>query len=170
MTRGEYKMPECGTNLELSSMKKVVERYPNEKRYSLAILQDIQKEYNYIPEDALKFISEYLDMPLSKLYGMATFYKALSLKAKGKNIVTVCDGTACHVRGSSSIINELENVLNINIGETTEDGMFTLETVGCLGACALAPVMMINEKYYGKMTPKKIKEVIQEYRGDKGEE
>lgn len=163
-------MPECETNLELSNMKKIVERYPNEKRYSLAILQDIQKEYNYIPEVALKFISEYLDMPLSKLYSMATFYKALSLKAKGKNIVTVCDGTACHVRGSSSIISELENALNINIGETTEDGMFTLETVGCLGACALAPVMMINEKYYGKMTPKKIKEVIEGYRGDKGEE
>ncbi|GAA0177072.1 NADH-quinone oxidoreductase subunit NuoE [Clostridium sediminicola] len=161
-------MSECDKNMTLANMKKIVERYPNEKRHSLAILQDFQKEYNYIPEEALNLISEYLDMPLSKLYGMATFYKALSLNPKGKNIITVCDGTACHVRGSFSIICELEKVLKIKVEETTEDGMFTLETVGCLGACALAPVMMINGKYYGKMTPKKIKEIIEEYRGDKG--
>ncbi|WP_461206777.1 NADH-quinone oxidoreductase subunit NuoE [Clostridium sp. DL1XJH146] len=160
-------MPSGENEIQLSDINNIIKKYPKEKRHSLAILQDIQKEYNYIPELALNAVADYLDMPLSKLYSMATFYKALSLKAKGKNIVTICDGTACHVRGSSPIMNELEKVLNIKIGETTEDGLFTLQTVGCLGACALAPVMMINDKYYGKMTPKKVSEIIDQYRGDK---
>lgn len=141
------------------------EKYPKEQRYTLSILQDIQKKYNYIPKDLLIELSEYLDMPLSKLYSMATFYKALSLIPKGKNIIKVCDGTACHIRSSNSLLDELEKTLGIKPGETTKDGKFSLETVNCLGSCAIAPVMVINDKYYGKLTPSMVREILKEYGG-----
>lgn len=141
------------------------EKYPKEQRYTLSILQDLQKEYNYIPKDLLIELSEYMDMPLSKLYSMATFYKALSLIPKGKNIIKVCDGTACHIRSSNSLLDELEKTLGIKPGETTKDGKFSLETVNCLGSCAIAPVMVINDKYYGKLTPSMVREILKEYGG-----
>lgn len=141
------------------------EKYPKEQRYTLSILQDLQKEYNYIPKDLLIELSQYLDMPLSKLYSMATFYKALSLIPKGKNIIKVCDGTACHIRSSNSLLDELEKTLGIKPGETTKDGKFSLETVNCLGSCAIAPVMVINDKYYGKLTPSMVREILKEYGG-----
>lgn len=142
----------------------IIKKYPNEKRYTLAILQDIQKEFNYIPRDVMINISEYLKLPLSDIYSMATFYKALSLKAKGKYIIKVCNGTACHIRGSNKLIEEITEVLNILPGETTEDGLFSIEIVNCLGACALAPVMVINGKYYGGMNKEKVKAAIDEYK------
>jgi NADH-quinone oxidoreductase subunit E len=111
-------------------------------------------------------LSEYLEVPMSKLYGMATFYKALSLTPKGEYIITVCDGTACHVRSSAVLIDELQKALKIKPGETTKDGKFTLQTVNCLGSCAIAPVMMVNEKYYGKVTPNLLKDILKEYGGD----
>lgn len=145
------------------------EKYPKEQRYTLSILQDLQKEYNYIPKDLLIELSQYLDMPLSKLYSMATFYKALSLIPKGKNIIKVCDGTACHIRSSNSLLDELEKTLGIKPGETTKDGKFSLETVNCLGSCAIAPVMVINDKYYGKLTPSMVREILKEYGGENNE-
>ena len=128
------------------------ENYPKEQRYTLSILQDLQKEYNYIPKEKLIELSEYLNVPISKLYSMATFYKALSLAPKGKNIIKVCDGTACHIRSSQTLLDEIENSLGIKPGETTKDGKFSLETVNCLGSCAFAPVMVIYDKYYGMLT------------------
>lgn len=145
------------------------DKYPKEQRYTLSILQDLQKEYNYIPKEKLIELSDYLDIPLSKLYSMATFYKALSLEPKGNNIIKVCDGTACHIRSSKSLLDEIENTLGIKPGETTKDGNFSLETVNCLGSCAIAPVMVINEKYYGKMTPAKVREILHQYGGEKDE-
>mgnify|MGYP001365251719 CR=1 FL=1 len=145
------------------------EKYPKEQRYTLSILQDLQKKYNYIPKEMLIELSEYLDMPLSKLYSMATFYKALSLTPKGKNIIKVCDGTACHIRSSKSLLDEIEKTLSIKPGETTRDGNFSLETVNCLGSCAIAPVMVINDKYYGKLTPAKVREILKEYGGENNE-
>lgn len=145
------------------------EKYPKEQRYTLSILQDIQKKYNYIPKDLLIELSEYLDMPLSKLYSMATFYKALSLIPKGKNIIKVCDGTACHIRSSNSLLDEIEKTLGIKPGKTTKDGKFSLETVNCLGSCAIAPVMVINDKYYGKLTPSMVREILKEYGGENNE-
>lgn len=145
------------------------EKYPKEQRYTLSILQDLQKEYNYIPKDMLIELSEYLDMPLSKLYSMATFYKALSLTPKGKNIIKVCDGTACHIRSSNSLLDEIEKTLGIKPGETTKDGKFSLETVNCLGSCAIAPVMVINDKYYGKLTPSMVREILKGYGGENNE-
>lgn len=147
----------------ISSIMGICERYPKEQRYTLAILQDIQKEFKYIPREALDIVSEYLSTPLNKLYSMATFYKALSLTPKGENIITVCDGTACHVRSSQVILEEIEKHLGIMPGETTKDGKFSLQIVNCLGSCAIAPVMVVNDKYYGKVTPNMISEILNEY-------
>lgn len=143
----------------------ICKKYPNEQRFTLAILQDIQKQYNYIPREALDELSEYLQVPLSKLYSMATFYKALSLVPKGQNIIKVCDGTACHIKSSMVIVEEIEKLLNIKPGETSSDGKFSLETVNCLGSCAIAPVIVINDTYYGKVTPVKLREIINEIGG-----
>jgi NADH-quinone oxidoreductase subunit E len=144
----------------------IIEKYPKEQRYTLAILQDIQRKYKYIPKEALQILAEYLNTPVSRLYGMATFYKALSLTPKGENIITVCDGTACHVAGSITVLEELQKTLDIGAGETTKDLKFSINTVNCIGCCAIAPVMMINEKYYGNLTPKIIKEILEEYGGE----
>lgn len=149
------------------SILDIYQKYPKEQRYTLAILQDIQKKFNYIPRSALNELANHLDIPLSKLYSMATFYKALSLEPKGENIIKVCDGTACHIRSSKIIIDEIQKILNIKPGETSIDGRFSLETVNCLGSCAIAPVMVINETYYGKVTPVKIREILDENWGVK---
>mgnify|MGYP001317675985 FL=1 len=156
-------------NSNNSSIVDICKKYPQEQRFTLAILQDIQKEYKYIPKEALNIISEYLSTPLNKLYSMATFYKALSLTPKGENIITVCDGTACHVRSSQVILEELEKHLGIMPGETTKDGKFSLQIVNCLGSCAIAPVMVVNDKYYGKVTPNMVTEILNEYGGGKNE-
>lgn len=145
-------------------MKDIIFGYPAEKRFSLAILQDVQREFNYIPREAMETISEYLLIPLSKLYGMATFYKALSLNPKGKYVIKVCDGTACHIRSSMVIVSELEKLLGIKAGEITPDGLFSIETVNCVGACALAPVMVVNGEYHGKLTPQDIAGIINGYK------
>ena len=142
----------------------IINKYPKEKRFTLSILQDIQREYSYIPREYMKSIAEYLNIPLSDVYSLATFYKALSLKPKGKYTIKVCNGTACHIRDSKSILNELLEILEIETGETTEDGLFSVEVVNCIGACALAPVILINDKYYGGMTKEKVKEVLNSYR------
>ena len=140
----------------------IFQKYPCEQRYTLAILQDLQKEYNYIPRETLQQLAGHLSLPLSKLYGMATFYKSLSLTPKGDNIIKVCDGTACHIRSSLILVDEIKKLLNIGPGETTIDGRYSLETVNCLGSCAIAPVMVVNETYYGKVTPSKIRNILQE--------
>ncbi|MEY7999081.1 NADH-quinone oxidoreductase subunit NuoE [Clostridium sp. Mt-5] len=151
------------------SAQDVIEKYPKEQRFTLAILQDIQRKYKYIPREALENLAGYLDTPISRLYGMATFYKALSLTPKGENIITVCDGTACHVGGSMVVMDELEKVIGIKPGETTEDFKFSINTVNCIGCCAIAPVMMINEKYYGNLTPKLVEEILSEYGSENNE-
>lgn len=153
-------------DVDLSHIDKILIKHPKEQRYTLAILQDIQKEYKYIPREALNKVSDYLSIPLSKLYGMATFYKALSLVPKGENIITVCDGTACHVRASSAILEQIEKYLKIMPGDTTENRKFSLQTVNCLGSCAIAPVMVVNDKYYGKVTPNMIRDILNQYGGE----
>jgi NADH-quinone oxidoreductase subunit E len=138
----------------------IVQKYGNDKKNTLAMLQDIQRKYNHIPREAMDLLSEQLDVPLCKLYGIATFYKSLSLKPRGRNVIRVCDGTACHIRSSRLLIDEIERLLGIRPGETSPDGEFTLETVNCLGSCAIAPVMVMNETYYGKVTPAKLRDII----------
>lgn len=144
----------------MADTREIIKTYPSEKRYTLAILQDIQREYGFVPRDSMKDISEHLGIPLSQVYSMATFYKALSLTPKGKYAIKVCNGTACHIRGSETVKQEIMNLLNINSGETSDDGLFSLEIVNCIGACALAPVMLINDKYYGSLDKDKVHNII----------
>ena len=144
---------------------KIAQKYKPEQRFLLAILQDIQKEYNYLPQEAMEKVSVYLDVPLVKVYAMATFYKAFSLTPKGKHIIKVCDGTACHITGSVDLIAEIKAILGIEPGQTTSDGLFSLETVACVGACGLAPVAVISEEYHGNLTPASLREILQKYQG-----
>lgn len=144
-------------------IKKIISAYPKDRHYALAVLQDIQGKFNYIPEEGLNYLAEYLDIPVSQLYAMATFYKALSLKPKGKHIIKVCNGTACHIRGALNLVTGLQRELNIEPGETTKDGQFSVELVNCLGACALAPVMLVDETYHNRLKLEDVKEVIAKY-------
>lgn len=129
----------------------------------IMILQDITAEYNYLPREALTYVAEKLDIPISRIYGAATFYKAFSLTPRGKYIINVCLGTACHVRGAGKIMESIEERLNIKEGETTPDLKFTLESVRCLGCCALGPVITVNEKTHGGLDRAKTLKIIKEY-------
>ncbi|MGI6142718.1 MAG: NAD(P)H-dependent oxidoreductase subunit E [bacterium] len=146
----------------LSQAKEIITKYPREQRFLLAALQDIQKEYNYLPREVLGLVREHFSVPMSRLYSMATFYKALTLEPKGQYVIKVCDGTACHIRGSGLLIEEIQRLLKIAPGETSADGKYSLETVNCLGSCALAPVMVINDQYYGKVAPASLGKILDE--------
>lgn len=130
----------------------------------IEVLQDVQKAYSYLPEDVLRIIAKELKVPLIEVFRVANFYKAFTLKPRGRHLLTVCLGTACHVRGAPKFLDEVLGQLAINAGETTSDGMLTVETVNCLGACALGPVVVLNGKYYDHMTPAKLRTLIQETR------
>ena len=127
----------------------------------IPILQGIQNAYGYLPESILTELDRRTGIPVSKLYGVATFYEQFYLTPHGRHIIKCCRGTACHVRGAAGIAEAIEESLGISDGETTEDMQFTFETVACLGTCALAPVMMINGVYHGKMTPNHVQEIIE---------
>ncbi|HJJ95318.1 MAG TPA: NAD(P)H-dependent oxidoreductase subunit E [Methanocorpusculum sp.] len=148
----------------LEGFNKIIEAYPPEMEYALAILQDMQHQYGCVPREGMEMTAAYLKCPVSHLYSMVTFYKALSLKPKGKHVIKVCDGTACHIKKSIDMSEEICRLLSIRPGDTTEDGLFSLELVNCLGTCSLAPVMLIDSKYYGKLTKKKLKEILAKYR------
>lgn len=143
----------------------IFEKYPKFERSNLiSILQDIQEIYGYLPEKSLKEISNHLCIPLSSVYGVATFYNQFRLTPLGKNIIRVCRGTACHVKNSANILIALENELGICAGQTTRDKLFTLETVACIGACSIAPVININDEYYGRVSIKEISKIISKYK------
>ena len=145
-------------------LKEVLEKYKSEGRNALiTVLQGAQDIYGYLPVEVLETISGGLKVPLSAVYGVATFYAQFHMKPRGRNIIKVCQGTACHVRGGKKILETLRQELKINEGETTPDLKFTLETVFCLGTCFLAPVMMINNNYYGHLVSQKIKGIIRQY-------
>ena len=154
--------------ITLKEVAKVLSSYPKEKRYSLAILQDLQHKFGYVPRECLELVSKELGLKLSALYSMATFYRALSLEPRGKHIIRVCDGTACHIRGASVLLDSLKRSLKVNPGETTKDGLFTVETVNCLGACAIAPVMVVDEKYYPKVKPDEVDLILKAYLKTRG--
>lgn len=145
-------------------IREILEGYPAEQRFSLAAMQDMQRRLGYVPREGLEALAERLGCPLSALYAMASFYKALSLKPKGKHVIRVCDGTACHLKGGPLLLDSLAGTLGLSPGETTPDGLFSLETVGCLGSCGIAPAMMIGEKYYGKVTMESLSAILEEYR------
>jgi len=141
----------------------VLDNYDNDRGMLVAILQDIQAEYNYLPREVLEQVSKSLDVPLSQVYSVATFFKALSLIPRGRHLINVCLGTACHVRGAVRVLEAIERDLDIKPGETTPDLKFTLETVNCVGACALGPVVIVDGEYYGQMKTEKVKGVLQNY-------
>ena len=138
----------------------IVSKYGGNRDSLVSILQDIQFEYRYLPEEALRAVARQLDLPLIQVYGVATFFRAFSLKPRGEHMVSVCLGTACHVRGAPRVLDEVKRQLGIEPGETTEDMRFTLETVNCLGACALGPIVVIDGKYRGQMGPGKVKKIL----------
>ena len=151
-------------NTEISSyVNSVLDKWSNNGSSLISILLDIQSKYNYLPKNALIMVSENLNIPLIQVYSVATFYKSFSLKPRGKHLITVCLGTACHVREAPDVKNEIEKQLNINVGETTPDNNFTLETVRCLGTCAIGPVVTIDGKYFGQMNSKKIRSILKKY-------
>jgi len=143
----------------------VVQSYSAEKSALIAILQEIEDVYGYLPAWALKRVSEKLDVPLIQVYGVASFYDAFHLTPRGKNLIRVCLGTACYLRGSGRVLETLEKELGIKDGETTSDLKFSLQSVRCLGACALAPVMVIGDRYFDKITPAKASRVLKQVRG-----
>lgn len=137
----------------------------NEKQQGLiSLLLDLQKKFNYLPEHELERIASEQNVPLTRLYSLATFYGAFSLKPKGKYVIKVCMGTACHVRGAGKLVDRLQQLLMVEPGKTTPDNNFTLETVNCVGTCAIGPVIVINDKYYGKMTSSKLEKVLEKYK------
>jgi NADH-quinone oxidoreductase subunit E len=141
----------------------IVKKYNKDKSQLVSILQDIQTEYNYLPREALDKLSKKLDVPQSQVYSMSTFFRAFSLKERGKHIVNVCLGTACHVRGGELIMESLERQLDIKRGGTTGDRKFTLESVNCMGCCATGPVVKIDEEYFGHMTNDKVEPMLKKY-------
>lgn len=156
--------------MDPASLDKLCDKYRHEEGAIIELLQTIQAEEQYLPRDALERVSGNLDIPLSQLYGLATFYRAFSLKPKGKHQVTCCMGTACHVRGGKRVVEQFQRLLGIQPGDTTDDGWFSLDTVNCVGACAVAPVVIIDEGYHGEMTPARAAQLIRKYRGKVGED
>lgn len=151
-------------NQEFRKFEKVLEilkKYDHNKNNLIAILHRVQEEYRYLPEDVLTYVAAALEIPPAEVYGVATFYAHYTLVPKGKYVIKVCDGTACHVKGSIPIYDEIKKKLGLSENEdTTKDLLFTVETVSCLGACGLAPVMLVNEDVYGGLTPDKIGGII----------
>jgi NADH-quinone oxidoreductase subunit E len=140
--------------------KQIVKKHGGDKSSLIAVLQDIQEAFNYLPKQALTTAAKTMNMPLSRVYEAATFYTAFSLKPRGENVVRICKGTACHVRGASALQDKFERTLGIKPGEMTHDGKFSLETVNCVGACALGPIVVINTEYYGQVTMSKVDKII----------
>lgn len=144
-------------------MEEILKKYEQEKSNLIQILNEVQEYYGYVPENAQKSISEYLNIPLAEIYGVITFYSRFTLKPKGKYHIAVCLGTACFVKGSEKVLERAKERLGINEGETTKDGLFSLEANRCIGACGLAPVFTVNDEVYGKATVKMMDEVIDKY-------
>ena len=149
--------------VDLKIVCDIIERHGFQKASLISILQDIQAEMNFLPRKALIQVSRSLDIPLTSIYEVATFYKAFSLEPKGRHTIQVCLGTACHVRGGARVLDYIENRLDVKSGKTTKDLAFSLERVNCLGACALGPMMVIDKKYYGKVNSNKIEAILKKY-------
>lgn len=149
--------------VEISAVEAIIDRHGVDHRELLPSLLDIQNEFHYLPREALQYVSQRIGLPLIQVYQVASFYKAFSLEPRGKHLLTVCMGTACHVRGGLRAVEQLGRLLDVEPGETTTDWQFTLETVNCLGCCALGPVMVLDGTYYGLMSASKVGRVLKKY-------
>jgi len=148
---------------DMADVSAAVDKYKGELGQLIPILQDIQAQFYYLPKEALIQVSEAMDIPLSRIYSVATFFKAFSLEPRGRHMVSVCLGTACHVRGAPKVLEQIERNLKIRGGETTSDFKFTLETVNCMGCCALGPVVRIDGKYFGEINAGKVDSILNKY-------
>ena len=144
-------------------VENLIESYIDKKEQLISLLQDVQAEFNYIPQDVLVRISQKLEIPLSQVFGVATFFQAFSLKPRGRHTITVCLGTACHIKGGQRLVDKMGRDYDLKPGETTEDMRFSLETANCLGCCALGPVVVIDGKYESKVTPDKLDKILKKY-------
>lgn len=160
MHENEQKKCSCMEQKLKLEVKEILEQYTISKDNLIPILNDVQVKYGYIPTIAQKEISEYLKIPMAEIYGVITFYSRFTLKPKGKYAISVCLGTACFVKGSEKIMERLKQRLKINEGETTSDGMFSIDSTRCVGACGIAPVFTVNGEVYGRATVKKLDEVL----------
>jgi len=147
---------------EFSRLPELIDRHPRSPESLIMILQEIQREYRYLPCEALMQTADALGVPLSRVFSAATFYNVFSLNPKGEQVIRVCVGTACHIRGAQLIQDQLENLLHIKAGETSKDMKYTLEVVACVGACAMAPVVTVNEKYHGSVNPSRVKKLLKD--------
>lgn len=152
-----------GDRIRLPNFNLDLWKYDGEPGSLIPFLQAAQRDYSYIPEAAIHYISGIVGIPPAQIYGVITFYTQFRLKPLGKYLLRVCNGTACHVNGSKLIGQVIEDELGVAIGQTTEDGLFTLQSVACLGCCSLSPVMMINEDTHGRLDPKKIRKILKSY-------
>ena len=150
-------------------LQSIAERYKSGKSSLVGVMQDVSQEYGYLPEEVLQEVSKLIEVPISIFYSLATFYSSFRLEPIGKKHVCVCVGTACHVRGAAKIVETLERDLQLKAGETSKDGDFTLETVNCVGACALGPLVTVNGDYHGKMDQKKITRLVKSIRQETNE-
>ncbi len=149
--------------MEAEKVNEIIDKYPAQQGVLIQLLLDLQSEFNWISKETILCVSERLQIPISQIYRVVSFYKALSLMPRGKHVVSVCLGTACYVRGAPRIMDKAEESLEIKPGETTQDMRFTLERVNCLGCCAIGPVVVVDRDYYGDLTPPKVKEVLESY-------
>ncbi|RKY07273.1 MAG: NADH-quinone oxidoreductase subunit NuoE [Planctomycetota bacterium] len=156
------------TKVELSRVKDIIAQYPAKRAGLIPVLQDIQDSFGYLPEAAIDRLSELSDVSANEIYGVATFYTQFRFSPPGEHSVRVCQGTACHVRQGLQLLNEVEQRLKIKAGQTTADGKFDLERVACLGCCALAPVMVVDDKVHARMSVKKVSSVLSQYTKDGG--
>jgi NADH-quinone oxidoreductase subunit E len=151
-------------NAELRAVKEIVSAYGKDRSALIAVLQDVNAKFNYLPEGSLEVIARELGVPLASVYGVATFFRAFSFTPRGRHVASVCLGTACHVRGGAPVATEFERALSIKVGETTPDARFTLETVNCLGCCAIGPVVVIDGEYHGQVDVRSVESLIAEHR------
>jgi NADH:ubiquinone oxidoreductase subunit E len=150
--------------IDYMELDKIIEQqFHNDKENLIMILQEIQRKYNYLPQASLVYLSEKIGVPLSKIFGVGTFYSTFSLEPRGKHIISVCLGTACHVRGADKIKEKIQEILNIKDGQTTEDMRFTLESVRCLGCCSLGPVVRVDNNIYGRVTLDQAGTILENY-------
>jgi NADH-quinone oxidoreductase subunit E len=143
-----------------ANLDSILNKFPRNKDQLIPVLEAVQEYFGYLPNEAMKEVSAYLRVPDSNIYGVATFYALFRFTPRGKKMVSVCRGTACHVRGGARILEEVEKRLGIKSGETTADLEYSLETISCFGSCALAPVMVVNKTVYGRMTPARVGEIL----------
>ena len=160
----EQKKCACGEKTKDEKLLGIMHNYKQDKSNLIQILNEVQEKYGYISKEAQCEISEYLSIPMAEIYGVITFYSRFTLKPKGKYNIAVCLGTACFVKGSEKVLDKVKEILKIDVGQTTEDGLFSIEATRCIGACGLAPVFTVNNEVYGKATPELVEEVIEKYK------